>query len=138
MSVVKLFSRIIAPDKDTVGQVTEEGFHDNTFGITSDPLTQFAVIMSALIHDVDHMGIPNSQMTNEGLEVAKYYKGQSVAEQVSSCMSCFEIAEVSSWSCLLLTVLLPIVTIELCGCCLDIVDERRMPRAAPGHLQDGS
>ena len=29
-------------------------------GITSDPLTQFACAFSALIHDVDHQGIPNT------------------------------------------------------------------------------
>ena len=25
--------------------------HDNTYGITSDPLTQFSVVLSALVHD---------------------------------------------------------------------------------------
>ena len=34
--------------------------HDDTYGITSDPLTQFACAFSGLIHDVDHQGIDSS------------------------------------------------------------------------------
>ncbi|CAB9522084.1 Receptor-type guanylate cyclase gcy [Seminavis robusta] len=82
MSVVKLFSRIIAPDLDKVGE-NMDSLHDHTYGITSDSLTQFAVVLSALIHDVDHPGIPNSQMVREQMEVAKLYQGKSVAEQNS-------------------------------------------------------
>jgi Adenylate and Guanylate cyclase catalytic domain len=57
MSVTKLLSRIIAPDgKNLVGKDDEVGnvaarLHDHTYGITSDPLTQFACIFAALIHD---------------------------------------------------------------------------------------
>lgn len=57
MSVTKLLSRIIAPDgknlggkDDEVGNVAAR-LHDHTYGITSDPLTQFACIFAALIHD---------------------------------------------------------------------------------------
>jgi len=93
MSVTKLLSRIVAPD-DVLGGVTSDGngtedyivdknLHDHTFGITSDPLTQFAVVMSALIHDVDHVGVPNAQLVKEGAEVATIYKNKSVAEQNS-------------------------------------------------------
>ena len=54
MSVSKLMARIVAPKHDdTKGEGT---LHDYTFGITSDPLTQFACAFSALIHDVDHDG----------------------------------------------------------------------------------
>ena len=46
MSVVKLMSRIIAPAFDTTDNEkqtnTEQMLHDHTYGITSDPLTQFA------------------------------------------------------------------------------------------------
>jgi Adenylate and Guanylate cyclase catalytic domain len=48
MSVVKLLSRIVAPNLvDMIGKT----LHDHTYGITSDPLTQFACVFSALIHD---------------------------------------------------------------------------------------
>ena len=54
MSVNKLLSRIINPNeiskrhKDPEYKVASD-LHDHTFGITSDPLTQFAAVMSALI-----------------------------------------------------------------------------------------
>lgn len=47
MSVNKLLNRIVAPDLD---DTTEKNLHDHTYGITSDPLTQFACVFSALIH----------------------------------------------------------------------------------------
>lgn len=51
MSVSKLLSRIVAPD--SLDDQDGLSLHDHTYGITSDPLTQFAVVLSALIHDVD-------------------------------------------------------------------------------------
>ena len=88
MSVVKLLSRIVAPpDLDLEGEnVTNEKkriksiaskLHDHTYGITSDPLTQFAVVLAALIHDVDHPGVPNTQLVKEETEMAKRYKNKS-------------------------------------------------------------
>lgn len=71
MSVTKLMSRIVAPDliieedymKKSQSSTDEIGgnnlastLHDHTYGITSDPLTQFACVFSSLIHDVDHPG----------------------------------------------------------------------------------
>eukprot|EP00980_Cylindrotheca_fusiformis_P017690 scaffold5545_cov51-Cylindrotheca_fusiformis.AAC.1 len=44
------------------------------YGITSDPLTQFAVVFSAVIHDVDHPGVPNVQLVKEKTRNAEYYK----------------------------------------------------------------
>lgn len=35
-------------------------------GISSDPLSQFAVVFGALIHDVDHVGVSNAQLIKEG------------------------------------------------------------------------
>ena len=79
----------------------------HTYGITSDPLTQFACAFSALIHDVgewhlfclvlelalktnqqlvlpDHVGVSNAQLVKEGVPIAAKYKERSVAEQVGS------------------------------------------------------
>ncbi len=85
MSVAKLLSRIRAPsdmDYSNAKDATSK-LHDHTYGITSDPLTQFACVLSALIHDVDHQGVPNSQLIKEDDGLATCYKGKSVAEQHS-------------------------------------------------------
>jgi 3'5'-cyclic nucleotide phosphodiesterase len=90
MSVTKLLSRIVAPSDvlDDYGDLTNKKdlmstLHDHTYGITSDPLTQFACVFSALIHDVDHSGVPNAQLISENVVLAKKYLSKSVAEQNS-------------------------------------------------------
>ena len=75
----KLLSRIVAV---RTGVDSEEA-HDHTFGITSDPLTQFSVVFSALIHDVDHRGIPNFLLAKEEPEMASFYENKAIAEQNS-------------------------------------------------------
>jgi hypothetical protein len=80
MSVNKLLQRVVSPnsaalrgkDKDHAsGKLSSSDFaanmHEYTSGITSDPLTQFAVIFSALIHDVDHWGVSNNELIKEGV-----------------------------------------------------------------------
>jgi hypothetical protein len=58
MSVTKLLSRIVAPSeilndyRDHAGKDLVSTLHDHTYGINSDPLTQFACVFAALIHDV--------------------------------------------------------------------------------------
>lgn len=74
-------SRIVAPTATDIAEGKD--LHDHTFGITSDPLTQFACVLSALIHDADHPGVPNAQLVKEQTEEAQKYNGQSVAEQNS-------------------------------------------------------
>jgi class 3 adenylate cyclase len=84
MSVVKLLSRIVAPDiGEETGKDMISTLHDHTYGITSDALTQFACVFAALIHDADHTGVPNSQLIKENSALAKLYKDKSVAEQNS-------------------------------------------------------
>jgi len=81
MATKKIFNRVVAPDDiETEGK---EDLHDSTYGITSDPLTQFAAVFSSLIHDVDHPGIPNSQLVVEEAPVAIRYNNLSVSEQHS-------------------------------------------------------
>ncbi|KAL3941484.1 MAG: hypothetical protein SGBAC_004172 [Bacillariaceae sp.] len=53
----------------------------HSYGITSDPLVQFSVVFAAIIHDLDHPGVPNAQLVKEGL--GERYKNKSVAEQNS-------------------------------------------------------
>jgi 3'5'-cyclic nucleotide phosphodiesterase len=100
MSVVKLLSRIVAPDLDVPegeesallserkrNRYLAAKLHDHTYGITSDPLTQFAVVFSALIHDVDHTGVPNNQLIKEDPDLGKRFRNESVAEQHSVAAS---------------------------------------------------
>jgi hypothetical protein len=91
MSVTKLLSRIVAPEDILVADENDDEklqhIHDHTYGITSDPLTQFAVAFSALIHDVDHTGVPNTQLIKEKVSIATIYKNQSIAEQNSVDLS---------------------------------------------------
>lgn len=61
-------------------------------GITSDPLTQFAVLLSALIHDVDHRGVENPDLAKEDSAMAAQFQNKSIAEQNS-----LDIA----WECLM-------------------------------------
>lgn len=58
-----------------------------TYGISSDPLMQFAMVFAALIHDVDHPGFPNEALTRMKTPASIIYKGKSVSEQNS-----FEVA----------------------------------------------
>eukprot|EP00980_Cylindrotheca_fusiformis_P017821 scaffold5639_cov83-Cylindrotheca_fusiformis.AAC.2 len=91
-SVKKLLTRIVKfgegnglaessqrQDNNDVNLVDLAG---HSYGITSDPLTQFAVVFSAVIHDVDHPGVPNAQLVKEKTRNAQIYK-KSVAEQNS-------------------------------------------------------
>ncbi|CAJ1940156.1 unnamed protein product [Cylindrotheca closterium] len=94
MSVIKLLSRIKAPtdlemmegndeDEEKYHDIHAQSLHDHTYGITSDPLTQFACAFAALVHDVDHEGVPNAQLVKEKAAIATLYDSRSVAEQNS-------------------------------------------------------
>lgn len=55
MSAKKLLQRITGGEEafKRDASITEES-HIQTYGIKSDPLIQFAIVFSALIHDVQH------------------------------------------------------------------------------------
>jgi hypothetical protein len=56
---------------------------EGTFGITVDPLARFAVVFSALVHDVGHTGVPNGQLAKESPDLATKYAHRCIAEQNS-------------------------------------------------------
>jgi len=62
LSATKLLKRIVNPSET---DLTPQDVHDHTFGIASDPLCQFAIVFSALIHDVGHPGCPNGRLAGE-------------------------------------------------------------------------
>lgn len=86
MSAGKLMRRIINPTDIKNGDHGSSNClqtHNATYGISSDPLMQFAVVFSALVHDVEHTGLTNSELIETKAEVAATYKNKSVAEQYS-------------------------------------------------------
>ncbi|KAL7576129.1 hypothetical protein ACA910_004791 [Epithemia clementina (nom. ined.)] len=85
--IIKMLSRVVAPsDIDLSKRHDEEKvktLHDHTYGITSDPLTQLACAVAAVIHDVDHVGVPNAQLIKEHDPLVSVYGERSVLEQNS-------------------------------------------------------
>ena len=92
LSITKLLNRITQPNLDGIEDPTNEAeiqakIHEYTFGIASDPLLHFAVAFSALIHDVDHAGVPNNQLMKEDANLSKKYRHKRVAEKHSIRLS---------------------------------------------------
>ena len=92
LSITKLLNRITQPNLDGMIDTADEAelqakIHEYTFGIASDPLLHFAVAFSALIHDVDHAGVPNVQLMKEDVNLSKKYRNKSVAEKHSIRLS---------------------------------------------------
>lgn len=96
--------RIIAGYKDVPYHNREHGFHvllsvnkmidmmvsqqtgqkaPVTFGLRHDPVALLALLFAALIHDVEHQGIPNRQLAQEDDRLAVLYNDQSIAENWS-------------------------------------------------------
>jgi 3'5'-cyclic nucleotide phosphodiesterase len=71
----------VGPNQKTV--VTSRDLHVHTYGIASDPLVKFAVVFSALIHDVGHTGVGNERLAIEEPALAERYLNKSIAEQRS-------------------------------------------------------
>ena len=87
LSVTKLLSRIVQQNKDGIPLPSLDANID-AFGIyASIPITQFAAFFCALIHDVDHPGIPNAAYSQERPDLAQVYDKTSIAEQNSIDMS---------------------------------------------------
>lgn len=98
LSANKLLKRIMHPDQVGPNQkttITPEELHSHTYGIATDPITQFSVVFSALIHDVGHTGVPNFLLAKEDPALAEKYISKSIAEQHSVDVA---------WSLLLLPV----------------------------------
>jgi len=96
MSVNKFLKRIVSPDiefqgmddmnyndQDKIARQIASHLHHYTHGINSDPITLFAIVFSALIHDVDHRGVSNVQMMKEEPAMAATFRSKSIAEQNS-------------------------------------------------------
>jgi hypothetical protein len=79
MSTTKLLSRL-----DTGLRSNKSRQSNNQWSkgrVLIDPLAKLAIAFSALIQDVDHPGVPNSQLIEEESLLAQQYNGKSVTEQ---------------------------------------------------------
>lgn len=84
MSCMKMLSRVNHNTEATNNNSkANEVVKEYTKDITSDPVTQFAVVYAALIHDVDHAGVSNDQLIKEKAPIASVYQNKSVAENHS-------------------------------------------------------
>lgn len=94
MSAQKLINKVVlrnstdhsllsSKKKDLSKKKEEADLFFSTYGISSDPLAQFAVVFAALVHDVEHKGVPNVQLIKEQPDLAMKYKNKSVAENNS-------------------------------------------------------
>jgi hypothetical protein len=71
----------------------EDGSERQTYGLKTDPLSHLAVLFSALVHDVEHQGVPNRQLVLESDQLALLYNDQSVAEQRSLAIAFDELTK---------------------------------------------
>ena len=71
-------------DKRSEERDREVDLFFSTYGIGCDPLAQLAVVFAALVHDVEHTGVPNARLAVENPELASRYSNKSVAEQNSA------------------------------------------------------
>jgi hypothetical protein len=80
LSAYKLMKRIITPEDFDYSQrnvnnqqetnTMESELRYSTFGISSGPLSLFCVVLGALVHDVDHLGVPNATLCKEKTALA--------------------------------------------------------------------
>lgn len=83
MSIRKMLTRITTVLASDQTELAAADLDDRTFGVSSDPLSQFAVVFAGLIHHVDDPGIPNSQLVAEEHPLAERYKNRCIFEQHS-------------------------------------------------------
>jgi 3'5'-cyclic nucleotide phosphodiesterase len=73
-SIIKLFGRNVIPTNIAANDVRPA---------LTDPMTRFACVLAALVHDVGHLGVPNTQLVLEKHDISMHCNGQSPAEQNS-------------------------------------------------------
>jgi 3'5'-cyclic nucleotide phosphodiesterase len=72
-----------APGSEEYDVLLAEHIHTQSYGIASDPLTQFSVVLAGLVHAVDHRGVNNEILAKENPDLAAKYNNKSITEQLS-------------------------------------------------------
>lgn len=93
LTMDKMIKKIVSPEgqdmmvdfggKPRSAEKVVSDLDSRTFGLASDPLSQFALVIGSFVHDVDHVGVSNHQLVKEKSPVASLYKNKSVSEQNS-------------------------------------------------------
>lgn len=74
-------SHALGPTKEKRPKAKRSG--PSTHLVYSDTLTKFAFVFAAMIHDVDHQGVPNTRLLLENDPIVEVHGGISVAEKHS-------------------------------------------------------
>ena len=82
-SAKAMLSRITSDDHHPCDDNPNSAACDLSYGISDDKLAQFAILFSALLHDIDHRGVPNFCLAKEDPDLANRYFGKAIAEQNS-------------------------------------------------------
>lgn len=77
------FHVVLSVNKLTDLMIQTNPHTTKTFGLRYDAMAQMALLFAALVHDVEHTGVPNRQLVAENDPLAILYNDQSVAEQRS-------------------------------------------------------
>ena len=80
LSSVKLLNRIVMAVPGNSTYLSTEEHQVATFGIASDPLVHFVIVLSALVHDVGHPGLSNDELVASNHKLSREYGLWSVAE----------------------------------------------------------
>lgn len=67
----------------TSRSLDEQRCSEGNLRFEEDTLMHLSLLFAALIHDVEHQGVPNAQLVNENDPLAIQYNDQSIAEQRS-------------------------------------------------------
>ncbi|CAJ1954887.1 unnamed protein product [Cylindrotheca closterium] len=54
---------------------------DEEHPVAFDPLVRFAIVLSALVHDIGHTGVSNARLKVENPQLAEKYSNKSISEQ---------------------------------------------------------
>jgi 3'5'-cyclic nucleotide phosphodiesterase len=83
--VVKAAEKIldIAINDGNASHFTDGNQNASIRAVLSDPRTRLTIAFAALIHEVGHIGVSNSEFVNVEPDLAGVYKGRSVTEQNS-------------------------------------------------------
>lgn len=83
ISANKLLDMILVSESSSSSSSMDEYQDSDSIDFDEDTLLHLSLLFAALIHDVEHQGVPNQQLIIENDPLALQYNDQSIAEQRS-------------------------------------------------------